>query len=173
MVSLLQMLLRTAIGRSPKLACDSGVWNRGVEELNRRTGGTRESGAFLLGKVKGRMRKIEQFLYYDDVDPTCFHHGIVEFDGRKFGAVWKKCRELKMAVVADVHVHPGGYGQSSTDRHNPMIAECGHLALILPYYAARAPMPGGIGIYEYLGSRQWKDHSGAGDRVFHVGWWPR
>ena len=75
MVSLLQMLLRTAIGRSPKLACDSGVWNRGVEELNRRTGGTRESGAFLLGKVKGRMRKIEQFLYYDDVDPTCFHHG--------------------------------------------------------------------------------------------------
>jgi hypothetical protein len=173
MVSLLQMLLRTAIGRSPKLVCDPRVWNRGVEELNMRTGGSQESGAFLLGKVKGRTRKIERFLYYDDVDPTCFTHGIVEFDGRRFGDVWKKCRELKMVVVADVHVHPGGYGQSSTDRHNPMIAECGHLALILPHYAARTAMPDGIGVYEYLGSRQWKDHSSAGDRIFHVGWWPR
>jgi hypothetical protein len=167
------MLLRTAIGRSPKLVCDAAVWNRGVRELNRRTGGARESGAFLLGKVKGRMRRIEQFLYYDDVDPTCFARGIVEFDGRNFGAVWKKCRELKMAVVADAHVHPWGYGQSSSDRANPMIAECGHLALILPYYAAGDSMPGSIGIYEYLGARRWKDHSRTGDRVFHVGSWPR
>jgi hypothetical protein len=34
-------------------------------------------------------------------------------------------------------------------------------------------MPGGIGIYEYLGSRQRIDHSLLGDRVFHVGWWPQ
>jgi len=71
-------------------------------------------------------------LYYDDIDPACFEHGIVEFDGTKFGLIWKKCRELKMEVVADVHVRPGGYGQSHTDRHNPMIAERGHLAADSP-----------------------------------------
>jgi hypothetical protein len=54
-----------------------------------------------------------------------------------------------------------------------MIAESGHLALILPDYAARARMPGKIGVYEYLGLREWQDHSHLGDRIFHVGWWPR
>jgi hypothetical protein len=149
------------------------VWNQGVDELRRRTGGRRESGAFLLGNIKGRTRTMHKFLYYDDIDPICFAHGIVEFDGGKFGLVWKMCRELSMTVVADVHVHPSGYSQSSSDRHNPIIAEAGHLALILPDFAARARLPGGIGIYEYLGSRQWHNHSAQGDRAFHVGWWPQ
>jgi hypothetical protein len=173
MAFLLRTLLRAALGKPPRLACDPELWNCGVDELRRRTGGKHESGAFLLGNVKRGVRRIQRFLYYDDIDPTCFMHGIVEFDGGKFGLVWEKCRELNLAVVADVHVHPRGYGQSGSDRHNPMIAESGHWALILPHFAARAHMPGGIGIYEYLGSRKWQDHSRQGDRVFHVGWWPQ
>jgi proteasome lid subunit RPN8/RPN11 len=173
MVSLLRTLLRTATGRPPKLVSHPSVWNQGVDELNRRTGGSRESGAFLLGTMKGGARKIQQFLYYDDIDPSCFSHGIVEFDGRNFGLVWERCRQLNMTVVADIHVHPGGHGQSGSDRHNPMIAEVGHLALILPDYAAGNRSPGGIGIYEYLGSRQWKNHSGRSVGIFHVGLWPK
>ena len=174
MASLLRTLLRSAIGRPPKLVCSLALWNRGVEELHRRTGRRRESGAFLLGSAKGGgIRKIQHFLYYDDIDPTCFARGIVEFDGGKFGLVWEQCRRLRLTVVADVHVHPGGFGQSGSDRHNPMIAEAGHLALILPDYAGGLQLPGGIGIYEYLGARHWKDHSRAGDRVFRVGWWPQ
>jgi proteasome lid subunit RPN8/RPN11 len=123
--------------------------------------------------MKGGARKIQQFLYYDDIDPSCFSHGIVEFDGRNFGLVWERCRQLNMTVVADIHVHPGGHGQSGSDRHNPMIAEVGHLALILPDYAAGNRSPGGIGIYEYLGSRQWKNHSGRSVGIFHVGLWPK
>jgi hypothetical protein len=118
------------------------------------------------------VRRVEQFLYYDDVDPTCFRNGIVEFDGSKFGQVWAKCRESGMSVVADVHVHPGYYAQSSSDRSNPMIAEAGHLALILPNFARGACLPGDVGIYQYLGSRNWKDLSPLGKHVFHVGWWP-
>ncbi len=113
-----------------------------------------------------------EFLFYDDVDPTCFKNGIVEFDGRKFGTVWQHCRDKGLTVAADVHVHPGGYGQSASDQHNPMIAEAGHLALILPHFAARRPEPGRIGIYEYLGARKWRDHSRRGRQFFHVGWWP-
>jgi len=172
MVSLLRTLLHTACGRPPRLICRSSIWSRGVDELRRRTGGQCESGAFLLGATKGNIRIIKSFLYYDDVDPTCFAHGIVEFDGRQFGLVWDQCRSLNLDVVADIHVHPGGYGQSGSDRHNPMIAEVGHLALILPGYAGGKRLPGSIGIYEYLGSRRWKDHSRRGEQIFHVGWWP-
>lgn len=173
MLSLCRTVLRAAIGRPPKLVCAPRVWNEGVDELRRRAGGRQESGAFLLGVRKNDVRSIRQFLFYDDVDPACFENGIVEFDGRKFGMVWKICRDSGMAVIADVHVHPGCYGQSHSDRHNPMIAEGGHLALIIPDYAARARLPGSIGIYEYLGARKWRDHSRLADRVFHVGWWPK
>lgn len=173
MASLLRTLLRTATGRPPKLVCSNAVWREGVEELRRRTGGTRESGAFLLGTTQAGIRRIEQFLFYDDIDPACFARGIVEFDGAKFGSVWERCRELRLSVVADVHVHPCGYGQSASDRHNPIIPEVGHLALILPDFAAKRRLPGNIGIYEYLGSRRWRDHSPQGESFFHVGWWWR
>ena len=169
----LPTLLHAVLGQPPRLVCSPRIWNRGVDELRRRTGGQRESVAFLLGNPDGRTRRIQQFLFYDDIDPHCFDHGIVEFDGSKFGMVWKRCRELKMTVVADVHVHPGHYGQSQTDRDNPMIPEGGHLALIIPHYASRHRLPGRIGVYEYLGSRRWHDHSRQGDRILHLGWWPR
>jgi len=169
----LPTLLRAAVGRPPRLVCGPRIWNQGVDELKRRAAGRRESGAFLLGTTNGRTRRIHQFLYYYDVDPHCFDSGIVEFDGNRFGMVWTKCRTLKMTVVADVHVHPGHYGQSGTDRHNPMIPEVGHLALILPDYAARQRLPGKIGVYEYLGARQWRDHSPRGPQTLHIGWWPR
>ena len=173
MVFSLPTLLRAAVGRLPRLVCSPRVWHHGVDELKRRAAGWRESGAFLLGPANERTRRIQQFLYYDDVDPHCFDNGIVEFDGNRFGMVWTKCRESKMTVVADVHVHPGHYGQSRTDRHNPMIPEVGHLALIIPDYAARHRLPGKIGVYEYLGARQWHDHSAHGARTLHIGWWPQ
>jgi len=173
MVFLLRTLLRAAKGDDPKLVCSGRLWNRGVDELRRRAGGKRESGAFLLGTTKGTTRRMRQFLFYDDIDPTCFNNGIVEFDGSKFGIVWQKCRDLNMAVVADVHVHPCGFGQSGSDRANPMIPNVGHIAVILPDYATRARLPGGIGIYEYLGSHGWQDYSPQGEQIFHVGWWPK
>jgi hypothetical protein len=168
----LPTLLRAALGRPPKLVCASRTWDRGVDELARRAGGRRESGAFLLGTTKGGTRTIRQFLYYDDVDPTCFARGIVEFDGARFGMVWDECRRLGMSVVADVHVHPKDHAQSPSDQHNPMIPEAGHLALIIPDFAMRRRRPGGIGVHEYLGARRWHDHSAFGSRVFYVGWWP-
>lgn len=169
----LPTLLRAAFGQPPKLTCSRRVWDEGVQELHRRTGGHRESGAFLVGENRERTRIVRRFFYYDDFDPSCFANGIVEFDGRHFGAVWQACKSLNLTVIADVHVHPGGYGQSKSDRHNPMIPEVGHLALILPRYAVGECRPGNVGIYEYLGARQWRDHSHRGSEFFHLGWWPR
>lgn len=165
-------LLRAALGRPPRLVCAASLWNSGIDELKSRAGGRRESGAFLLGRTDGAARRIEHFLYYDDIDPHCFDHGIVEFNGAKLGKVWEQCRARHMTVVADIHVHPGHFGQSESDRHNPMIPEAGHLALIVPDFARRHRLPNRIGVYEYLGARQWRDHSRSGNKIFHIGWWP-
>jgi hypothetical protein len=73
-------------------------------------------------------------------------------------------------VVADVHVHPDGSGQSDSDRAHPMISRAGHIALILPRFAV-APQPRReIGIYRYEGAKRWTPVSPADRRAFlHLG----
>jgi hypothetical protein len=172
MPSLIATLARSVFGPPPELLCDADVWRAGVAELRRRGGGgQRESGAFLLGS-KGKTRTIEEFIFYDDIDPEALSTGIVVIDGRRLGDLWAHCRRTGREVVADVHVHPGGFGQSASDRANPIMAHIGHIAIILPYFAARSTLPGDIGVYEYLGNRKWRDHSFDRTSLLHVGWWP-
>lgn len=171
MASLIATLARGAFGPRPEVLCRNAVWKAGVAELRRRTYGRRESGAFLLG-TKGKARRVEEFVYYDDIDPQALETGIVRIDGRRLGDLWAHCRTTGREVVADIHVHPFGFRQSESDRANPVIAEVGHLAFILPHFAAQQTMPGGIGVYEYLGSRQWRDRSAERPSPLHVGWWP-
>jgi hypothetical protein len=172
MPSLISTLARFAIGARPDVTCSAEVWTAGLAELRRRAGGYRESGAFLLG-TKGPTRRIEQFVYYDDIDAGALSTGIVIIDGRKLGALWDHCRHTKLEVVADVHVHPQGYWQSRSDQHNPIIAEIGHKAIIIPDYACKSTLPGKIGVYEYLGARRWRDDSSKFFSPLHVGWWPQ
>jgi proteasome lid subunit RPN8/RPN11 len=128
----------------------------------------RESGAFLLGKKEGKCRRITRLVYYDDLDSRCFDKGIVEFNGGKFGLLWEICRNEGLEVVADVHVHAHGCGQSQSDRDHPMMPLAGHLAVILPNYAGKNVLPGHIGLYEYLGNRNWTDHSREGSEFFSL-----
>lgn len=172
MASLISTLARIAFGRPPELVCRRDVWQAGVAELRRRTHGRREAGAFLLGR-QGTRREIAEFVFYDDVDPQALATGIVEIDGRRLGALWAHCRAAGLTVVADVHVHPFGYGQSESDQANPIIAEIGHIAIILPDFAAKATSPGRIGVHQYLGNRRWRDRSREKPNPFHVGWWPK
>jgi proteasome lid subunit RPN8/RPN11 len=165
-------LARSFFGSRPEVVCPADVWQRGTAELRKRTGGKHESGAFLLGKT-GKPRRIEEFVFYDDIDSDAYKTGIVVIDGRKLGALWDHCRKTGREVVADVHVHPGGFGQSKSDRANPIIAEVGHIAFILPNYAAGTNRPGEIGVYRYLGSRKWHDNSRSRPSSLHVGWWPQ
>jgi hypothetical protein len=171
MASLTATLARGLLGPPPEILCDRTIWTAGVAELHRRTYGRRESGAFLLGR-KDKTRRIEEFVFYDDLDPHALDTGIVEIDGRRLGALWTHCRQSGREVVADIHVHPAGFGQSTSDKANPIMAEIGHIAIILPHFAGRDTMPGGIGVYEYLGARQWRDRSRECPSPLHVGWWP-
>lgn len=156
--------------RSPcRLKCDREVWTGGVAELRRRTlNGRRESGAFLLGKDEGSYKRILEFVFYDDVDPRALDTGIVHITSKAQSKLWAICRQRGYGVVADVHVHPGSYFQSESDMENPVMLRAGHYALIIPHFARREVLPGGIGMYEFLGGGQWRTHTATGPRFFKL-----
>lgn len=165
----LATLARSLLGRRPEVICSHALWDECTSELARRTlGRRRESGAFLLGR-DGTPAVIERVVYYDDIDPGALDTGIVVIDGRRLGALWTICREAGLAVVADVHVHPGSYRQSPSDQANPIIPTRNHIALILPDFASGSNLPGHIGIHRYLGNRRWRDESERWFPPFHVG----
>lgn len=169
-------LATSLLSPNHRLACPVDLWRTGLTELRRRGGGKRESGAFLLGERAARgateRRRVRQFVYYDDLDPHCLDTGIVVFDGVGFGPLWRLCGETGLTVVADVHTHPGVARQSDADRRHPMIATAGHFALIVPDFARRAPEIAALGVYEYAGAHQWRDHSGPdAGRTLYIGRW--
>lgn len=115
--------------RRPNLRCAREVWRAGVAELERRTlNHTRESGAYLLGlKLDDGSRRILQFVYYDDIDPLALASGVVVIRQTALPKLWALCRQLQLSVVADVHVHPGSFRQSQSDRENPVMPRGGTL----------------------------------------------
>lgn len=145
-----------------KLTISTSLWNGLLSDLHRRTKGRHESGAFLLGTKSADRREIRHIVYYDDLDSGAYRTGVVILRAKSFGPLWDICREKNLSVVADIHVHPLQAWQSEADRKNPMIAQMGHLALILPWFARPPVKLEEIGLYEYQGSHQWRDFSGRG-----------
>ena len=160
------------LARQHELSCSWLLWRRLTARLRQRgRNESRESGAFLLGYQEhpGPVRIVD-FVLYDDLDPHSLDTGIIRFDGRHFGKLWAMCRERRLTVVADVHVHPGGSGQSISDRAYPMVSQAGHLALILPHFARNPIAREDIGIYRYLGGNEWHAVPRARRRHFlHIG----
>jgi proteasome lid subunit RPN8/RPN11 len=142
--------------KSPKLKIPLLLWRRLLHQLRKRGGGCHESGAFLLGKPGGQ--RVTRFCCYDDLDETALETGIITFHAAGFVRLWEICERDRLRVLADVHTHPSGWtGQSESDRTHPMIAQGGHIALILPHFAMQTRSSlRGAGIYEYLGDHKWK-----------------
>lgn len=138
----------------PELAMGRATWEELIHGLRSRGKGQRESGAFLLGPAEGA-RLATDVVFYDAIDPRAFDTGIIVIDGSLMGTLWRICRERGLRVVADVHTHPAGAGQSDLDRRHPMVAEKGHVAVILPDFAAPPLAAERIGIYRYLGDFEW------------------
>ena len=144
----------------PVLRIPLPKWQSLLGELHRRTRGIHESGAFLLGSIGQDARIVEHVVYYDDLDPHAYRTGVVVMHGASFGPLWELCRSRNRSVVADIHVHPEGAWQSIADRNNPMIAQRGHLALIVPYFARPPVRLESRGFFEYQGSHRWRDLGG-------------
>lgn len=164
-------IIRRLFAPGHELSCSWFLWRRLKIKLRERGNRCRrESGAFLLGIREGGSARIMDFVLYDDLDPHALDSGIVRFDGRYFSELWAICKSRGLTVVADVHVHPGGSGQSDSDRAHPMISQAGHIALILPRFATGTQPRRDIGIYRYLGGKKWETvQQTARRQFFHIG----
>jgi proteasome lid subunit RPN8/RPN11 len=135
-------------------------WARVIFDLRRRGAGKNESGAFLLGRQIGDPARVTNYICYDDIDPNAYQGGAIAFHAAGYAALWQRCREQKLQLLADVHTHPGAdIRQSSIDQRHPMIPVVGHTAIIVPNFA-RTPWWSlkAAGVYEYLGDFKWKVH---------------
>lgn len=140
------------------------TWRRLVGELAERGAGTRETGAFLMGKKGDEGRSVVDYLCYDDLDRRALTHGIVEFHRGGFSKLWDICKDRNLQVLADVHTHPTrDVRQSYIDKVNPMLPVRGHVALILPKYGRSSKWTlTPAGIYRFAGGGRW-DTFHAGD----------
>lgn len=152
----------TSRGPRPRLRIAVALWEELLEKLRERGGGVRESGAFVLGHGTGPQRVATRVVPYDDLDPDCLNEGYVRFDGRHYGRLWEICTAESLSVVADVHTHPYGPGQSHSDKTHPMVSIPGHIALIVPNYAQAPVAATDVGVYVYLGRHRWTSHRGRG-----------
>lgn len=141
---------------SSLLEISAPLWTDLIADLRQRGGGRRESGAFLLGKMDGAVRRVEAWVPYDELDPNALTSSYVRLDTSAFTRLWSKCSELGKIVVADVHTHPSGSRQSNSDRANPMVSQAGHLALIVPNFACGQVTPRDLSVNVYLGDKQWE-----------------
>lgn len=145
----------------PLLSFSRGTWLALIAELRRRGKGHRESGAFLLGRARRKRHKVTRVVYLDDLDPHCLQGGI-RFDGLAYSRLWDICEEHRLVVLGDVHTHPGDFvHQSAIDAENPMIAQRGHVAIIVPYLATRSVEPCDLGVHRYEGTDGWTTWVGA------------
>lgn len=158
--------------RHSLLRVHRGTWESLLTQLCQRGCGSRESGAFLLGK-SNRPGVVIGFLLYDDLDPECLTGGI-EFHGIGYHRLSEYCQEHGVRVMGDVHTHPGnGVGQSAIDSSHPMIAREGHVALIIPNLAQGTIRPRSVGVHRYRADNKWdtwRDRDAA--RRLYVGRWP-
>ena len=133
-----------------------------VSELDRRGGRRHEAGVFLLGRQLGNGRLVTDAVYYDELDSNAYDSGICVLRAASFSKLWALCRDRGLMVVADAHTHGGGAGQSGSDKANPMVAQAGHIAVIVPNFAVTPIRPKSLGLYEYRGNHSWTDYSGRG-----------
>ena len=152
---------RAATMSASLLEAPAQLWAALVKHLCNEGTGVRESGAFLLGHKTGSSRVVTKFLPYEQLQPDALHDDYVELTAASFAKLWDLCRCKGLSVVADVHTHRFGVGQSRSDRGNPMVALAGHIAFIVPRFAQGNVRLQDIGMYVYEGDHKWAVFSGS------------
>lgn len=164
--------IRAFVAPEHRLSCPSCTWQRIVGELERRGQRRHEAGAFLLGVECNGRRQVTDVVFYDELDPDAYASGVCILRSDAFAKLWALCRRKKLTVVADVHTHPSAAFQSPSDKANPMVARPGHVAIIVPNFAAWPIRRDCLGVYEYCGHHEWVDRTEPNSRkFFYTGFW--
>ena len=146
---------------APMLEIPVQLWTQLIEHLRVQGAGIRESGAFLLGHKTETGRVVTHYLPYEQLQSDALHDDYVSLTAASFAKLWDLCRAEKLSVVADVHTHRLGAGQSRSDRANPMVALSGHIAFIVPRFAQERVQLQDLGMYIYQGNHKWATYSGS------------
>jgi hypothetical protein len=172
MIFTIKAATRAFVAPEHRINCSSCTWRRIIGELERRGRRRHESGAFLLGFECDGRRDVTDTVFYDELDPEAYASGVCILHGDAFAKLWTLCRQKKLTVVADVHTHPSAAFQSASDKANPMVARPGHIAIIVPDFAAWPIRADQLGIYEYRGQHEWIDRTYPKSRnFFYTGFW--
>lgn len=140
---------------APLLKAQEQLWVELIEHLRVQGAGIRESGAFLLGYKTDAGRVMTRYLPYEHLQVDALHNDYVSLTSASFAKLWDFCRSEGLSVVADVHTHRFGAGQSNSDRTNPMVALAGHIAFIVPSFAQGNVRLQDLGMYIYEGNHMW------------------
>lgn len=152
----------------PLLEMSRAVYDALISDLAKSGRGVKEAGAFLLGHAGQQGRRVSSYLMYDVVAPESSRkHAYVAFTSEEMARAWEHCYAAGLQVVADVHTHPMGPGQSLSDRAHPIVSVTGHVALIVPHFAMRSPQPFDLGVHVFEGSGRWRSmfHQAAHDSI--------
>ena len=140
----------------PLLEIPKSIYSMLMADLAKSGHGVKEAGAFLLGHMDDKMRRVTSYLMYDVIAPESNrNHAYVALSAKEMAAAWSHCYATGLQVVADIHTHPLAPMQSVTDRAHPMVSVAGHVALIAPYFAMRNPQPADLGVHVFEGGGQW------------------
>lgn len=145
----------------PLLEAPAPLWSELVAHLCIQGAGIRESGAFLLGHKTDNGRVATRYLPYEWLQADALHDDYVSLTASSFAKLWELCRTEKVSVVAAVHTHRLGAGQSRSDRANPMVALVGHIAFIVPRFAQGRVLLQDLGMYVYQGNHNWMPYVGS------------
>lgn len=168
----IRAIIRGLAAPRHRLTCPAQSWRRILAELERRGEQSHESGVFLLGVEHAGRREVRDAVYYDELDPDAYATGVCVLHGSAFSKLWALCRQKGLTVVADAHTHPAEAFQSSSDKANPMVAQVGHIAIIVPHFARQPARRQDLRIFEYRGQHEWIDRSPAWvPGFFYTGWW--
>jgi proteasome lid subunit RPN8/RPN11 len=141
----------------PLLEMPRAIYESMIADLAASGRGVKESGAFLLGQSGNEERRVSTYLMYDVVAPASSQkHAYIVLTADEMARAWQHCHATGLEVMADVHTHPTGPGQSVTDRAHPIVAVKGHVALIVPYFALCSPEPADLGVHVFEGAGKWR-----------------
>jgi hypothetical protein len=172
MISSIKATIRAFAAPDHRLSCPPALWRHVISELHRRSENRHESGAFLLGRDCGGRYEATIAVFYEELDPHAYANGVCILKTDAFAKLWALCRARKLSVVADLHTHAREAFQSESDRTNPMVARTGHIAIIVPNFAAAPVKYGEFGIYEYQGGHRWLDKGRhVTPRYIYSGFW--
>jgi hypothetical protein len=152
---------KAATMSAPLIEAPAQLWSALIQHLCHQGKGVRESGAFLLGHKTNTARVVTMVLPYEQLQADALNDDYVALTATSFARLWDFCRQQGLSVVADVHTHRLGSGQSRSDRANPMVALTGHIAFIVPRFAQGNVRLQDLGMYVYQGSHRWLAYSGS------------